>query len=234
MDAGLAGISGKELNAFIAGNSEIKTTYVPGLSASIGLVSEYYLDEGKHLGVSVGILSNFSAHTKHIESKFRDFFTQKIIAESESDFTFKLVNFQVPVKVVYRHKKMAFSFGMINNWLAAAELKQQFRSRGLNPETAWFEEPPTTISSSTVGNQALESSFIELGTRLDHRYTPQILFGVAYSIKNNLSLGLEFTNQLRNNYIHRTIFDIDVIILEKHEFKHNALNLSLIWWTERK
>lgn len=234
MDAGLAGVSGKEMLQ-LRDIDEIRTTYKPGLSASIGLVSEYYLDEGRRLGVSVGLLSNFSAYTQHENLKVRDFFTQELSGEVETDKTFRLVNFQVPVKLLYRHKKMTFSLGIVNNWLGLAELKEESRSRGINPTTAWFEAPSVTISTSDLGNPKKPgSSFFEFGTSLDHRYTPQILFGLAYKIRDNLSLGLEFTNQLRANYLHHSAFDIDVVFFEKHEFKHNALSLSLIWWTEKK
>jgi len=232
MDAGLAGVSGKE-TIQPRDIDEIRTSYKPGFSASVGLVSEYYLDKHKHFGVSAGLLSNFSAYTQHENLKVRDFFTREVSGEVQTDKTFRLVNFQAPVKLIYRHKKMTFSLGVINNWLGFAELEQQSRSRGLNPTTAWFEARSTTISTSSLGEERRpESSFIELGTGLDHRYTPQILCGVAYKIRDNLSLGLEFTNQLNTNYIYHNAIDIDLFLLETHEFKHNALFLNLIWWTE--
>ena len=234
MDAGLAGVSGKE-TIQPRDIDEIRTSYKPGFSASVGLVSEYYLDAHKHFGVSVGVLSNFSAYTQHENLKVRDFFTREVSGEVQTDKTFRLVNFQAPVKLIYRHKKMTFSLGVINNWLGFAEFEQQSRSRGFNPTTTWFEARSTTISTSSLGKPVRpESSFIELGTGLDHRYTPQILCGVAYKIRDNLSLGLEFTNQLRANYIHHASVDIDIVFFGNHEFKHNALFLSLIWWTERK
>lgn len=234
MDAGLAGVSGKEFleqMEFL----ETRTSYSPGLSASVGLVSEYYLDEHLHFGVSVGLLSNFSSFMQHDQILFKDFTGQQVVGEVDMDKKFRLFNFQAPVKLVYRHKKMTFSLGVINNWLGFAEIERQSRSRGLNPTTAWFEGRSATISTSKLGEERRpESSFIEIGTALDHRYTPQILCGVAYKIKKNLSLGLEFTNQLRANYIYHNTIDIDLFLLETHEFKHNTLYLSLIWWTEQK
>jgi len=234
MDAGLAGVSGKKLleqMEFL----ETRTSYSPGLSASIGLVSEYYLDKHLHFGVSVGLLSNFSSFIQHDQILFKDFTGQQVVGEVDRDNKFRLFNFQAPVKLVYRHKKMTFSLGVINNWLGFVELERQSRSRGLNPTTAWSEGRSVTISTSSLGEEhRLESSFIELGTRLDHRYTPQILCGVAYKIRKNLSLGLEFTNQLRANYLYNNAIDIDLFLIETHEFQHNALFLSLIWWTETK
>ncbi|MFM9948375.1 MAG: hypothetical protein ACKV1O_10590 [Saprospiraceae bacterium] len=234
MDAGLASVSGKEFLEqmdFV----ETRTSYSPGLSASVGLVSEYYLDEHLHFGVSVGLLSNFSSFTQQQQLLLQDFTGQNVVGEVDKDNIFRLVNFQAPVKLVYRHKKMTFSLGVINNWLGFAELEGQSRSRGVNPTSAWFDGSSVTISTSTLGKQqSTQSSFFELGTNLDHRYTPQILCGVAYEIRNNLSLGLEFTNQLRANYIYHSDVQIDLVFFEEHKFKHNALFLSLIWWTETK
>lgn len=234
MDAGLAGVSGKEILEqmdFV----ETRTSYSPGLSASVGLVSEYYLDEHLHFGVSVGLLSNFSSFIQHDQILLQDFTAQHVVGEVDRSNIFRLFNFQAPVKLVYRHKKMTFSLGVTNNWLGFAELEGQSRSRGLNPTTAWFDGSSATISTSSLGNQKkLESSFFEVGTNLDHRYTPQILCGIAYKIRDNLSLGLEFTNQMRANYIYHSAVDLDVVFFEEHEFQHNALFLSLIWWTEQK
>ncbi len=234
MDAGLAGVSGKEILEqmdFV----ETRTSYSPGLSASVGLVSEYYLDEHLHFGVSVGLLSNFSSFIQHDQILLQDFTGQHVVGEVDRSNIFRLFNFQAPVKLVYRHKKMTFSLGVINNWLGVAEVERQSRSRGLNPTTAWFDGSSATISTSSLGNQKKpESSFFEFGSKLDHRYTPQILCGVAYKIRDNLSLGLEFTNQLRANYIYHGAVELDVVFFETHEIKNNALFLSLIWWTEQK
>jgi len=234
MDAGLAGVTGKKSVKF-RGDGEIRTTYRPGLSASIGLISEYYLDEHKRFGLGVGLLSNFSAYTRQDRQKFRGFNTQQIFSERKTDITFSLVSFQAPVKLLYRHKKFTFSLGLVNSWLGFVEMKRQSRSRWLDPPGEWVESPVVTISNSIFGEPEMsESNFVVLETSLERRYMPQILYGVAYKIKNNLSLGLEFTNYLRANHINHTTLDIDAISVGKDEFKHNALTMSLIWWTERK
>ncbi len=231
-DVGLAGIEPEKFQ--MKQSSELTTSYTPGLSASMGLVGAYYFDQQKRLGVSVGLLSNSSTYTLQETHKVPAISSSpELRGESNSSNRFKLVNLLAPVKLTYRFEKASFSLGLLNTWHLFADLKEQSRFRNINPDTEWEEE--FMFETSTGEVTVSDGGFFKTTMTFESRYTPQILLGVAFEISNTLSIGLEYTDYLRDNNLILEVAALDgTDQIREVGFRHNALTLSLTWLVEQQ
>lgn len=200
----------------------------------MGLVGAYYFDQQKRLGVSVGLLSNSSTYTlqeRHVVPTVSS--SSALLVERNSLNTFKLVNLLAPVKLICRYEKVSFSLGLLNTWHLFANLKEQLRFRNIDPPTEWGEE--FTSETSTKEENMSEGGFFKTTMTFERRYTPQILLGVAFEISNTLSIGLEYTDYLRDNNLRLEVAALDgTDQIREAGFRHNALTLSLTWWVEQQ
>lgn len=231
-DAGLAGIEKENFQTLES--STLTTSYTPGLSASIGLVGAYYFGQQKRLGVSVGLLSNFSTYTLHKSHKFPAVSSSsQLHIEHNTASTFKLVNFLTPVKLNYRYKKATFSLGLLNTWHLFTEFTHHSRFRDINPTSEWEHE--FTFMTDTREGRGLSMGIAQTKVTFKHRYTPQMLFGAAYEIGHAWSIGLEYAGYLRANELTQGIITADpddyVTLVE---FQHNTLTMNLTWWFDQQ